>query len=55
MGIIDTEGYTSLLLVQLMGFGIVMLSIGIIGEYICRIYDASRNRPPFIIDKQKDE
>lgn len=50
MGIIDQEGYTSLLLVQLMGFGIVMLSIGIIGEYICRIYDASRNRPPFIID-----
>lgn len=52
MGIIDIEGYTTLLIVMLMGFGIVMLSIGIIGEYICRIYDASRKRPPFIIDKK---
>lgn len=51
MGIIDLEGYSTLLIVMLMGFGIIMLSIGIIGEYICRIYDASRNRPPFIIDK----
>lgn len=53
-GVIDREGYTSLLIVQLMGFGIVMLSIGIIGEYICRIYDASRNRPPFIIDNNPE-
>ena len=50
-GVIDVEGYTTLLTVMFMGFGIVMLSIGIIGEYICRIYDASRNRPPFIIDE----
>lgn len=50
-GIIDVEGYTSLIIIILMGFGIVMLSIGILGEYICRIYDASRNRPPFIIDE----
>jgi dolichol-phosphate mannosyltransferase len=53
VGLIDVEGYTSLLIIMLMGFGIVMLSIGILGEYICRIYDASRNRPPFIIDNEK--
>ena len=34
-----------------MGMGIIMLSIGIIGSYIWRIYDATRNRPPFIIDE----
>ena len=50
-GIITAEGYTSLLIVLLMGMGIIMLSIGIIGSYIWRIYDATRNRPPFIIDE----
>jgi len=54
-GIIDTEGYTTLLTIMLMGFGIIMLCIGVLGEYICRIYDASRNRPPFIIDEIKSD
>lgn len=54
MGIIDQEGYTSLILIQLFSFGVIMFSIGIIGEYICRIYDASRSRPPFIIDTDPD-
>ena len=52
-GIIDKEGYTSLLIVMLMGFGIIMLSIGIIGEYLWRAFDAARNRPVFIIDETK--
>lgn len=54
-GRIDVEGYTSLLIIMLMGFGLMMLCIGVLGEYICRIYDASRNRPPFIIDEIKEE
>lgn len=54
-GIIDQEGYTSLLIVMLMGFGIIMLSIGIIGEYLWRAFDAARNRPVFIIDEQKNK
>ena len=55
VGTIDVEGYTSLLTIMLMGFGIIMLCIGVLGEYICRIYDASRNRPPFIIDEKNDK
>lgn len=55
IGVIDMEGYTSLLILLLMSFGIIMLSIGILGEYIWRMFDATRNRPPFIIDEQKDE
>ena len=34
-----------------MGFGVIMLSIGIIGEYLWRTYDAARKRPPYIIEK----
>lgn len=51
VGKIDVEGYTSLIMVMLMAFGIIMLSIGIIGEYLWRTYDAARNRPPYIIEK----
>ena len=47
-GIIDVEGYTSIIMLILMGFGIIMLSIGILGEYMWRAFDAARNRPPFI-------
>lgn len=54
-GAIDVEGYSSLLIVMLFGFGIVMFSLGILGEYMWRMFDATRNRPPFIIDEQDDE
>ena len=49
-GKIDVEGYTSLVMIMLMGFGIIMLSIGVIGEYLWRTYDAARKRPPYIIE-----
>ena len=53
VGIIDVEGYSSLLILMLFGFGIVMFSLGILGEYMWRMFDATRNRPPFIIDEDK--
>ncbi len=43
-------GWSSLMCVVLLGFGIMMSMTGLIGEYIWRALDASRNRPPFIID-----
>ena len=43
-------GWASLMCVVLLGFGIMMTMTGLIGEYIWRALDASRNRPPFIID-----
>ncbi|MBO4882670.1 MAG: glycosyltransferase family 2 protein [Lachnospiraceae bacterium] len=46
-------GWSSLMSVVLLGFGMIMTMIGIIGEYIWRALDASRNRPPFIIDTIK--
>lgn len=51
-GVIDVEGYTSIIMIMLLGFGIIMLSIGILGEYLWRTYDAARNRPPYIIEKR---
>lgn len=47
-------GWSSLMCIVLLGFGMIMTMIGIIGEYIWRALDASRNRPPFIIDTIKN-
>lgn len=51
-------GWASLMCVVLFSFGIMMLMMGILGEYVWRALDASRNRPPFLIDeikKKEDE
>ncbi len=56
-------GWTSLMAVLLFSTGLILLMLGILGEYIWRALDAARNRPPFLIDivqnaaadeKQKD-
>lgn len=50
-GTIDVEGYTSIIILILFCFGVIMFSLGILGEYIWRAFDASRKRPPFIEEK----
>ena len=47
-------GWSSLMCVVLLGFGMMMTMTGLIGEYIWRALDASRNRPPYIIDVIKE-
>ena len=42
-------GYSSIVSIVAMGFGITNLSLGIIAEYLWRTYDAARKRPPFIV------
>jgi dolichol-phosphate mannosyltransferase len=46
-------GWSSLMCVALLSFGVIMLAMGILGEYVWRTLDASRNRPPYIIDEIK--
>ena len=48
-------GWTSLMCVVCLSSGLILLTLGILGEYIWRTLDASRNRPPFIIDIIKNE
>lgn len=52
---IPVQGYTTLMIVILASSGLIMLSLGILGEYIWRILDASRGRPVYLIDKPKTE
>lgn len=51
IGNIQVEGYTTLILVMLGSSGLILLALGIIGEYLWRVLDESRNRPPFVIDE----
>ncbi len=51
---VDVEGWATIMVVMLLSFGLVMLMLGILGEYVYRALDASRNRPPFLIDEVKD-
>lgn len=54
-GNIPVSGYTTLFLFSLFSFGIIMMSMGILGEYLWRAFDASRNRPPYIIEDDNEE
>lgn len=43
------EGFTTLILAIFFFGGVQLISIRILGEYVSRIYDQSRNRPLFIV------
>ncbi len=49
-GNIPVSGFTTLFLFNLISFGVVMMSMGTLGEYLWRTFDASRNRPTYIIE-----
>jgi polyisoprenyl-phosphate glycosyltransferase len=46
---VDVPGYASLLIVLLFFNGLLMISNGIQGEYIARIYDEVKGRPLFVV------
>ena len=48
---IDLPGYASLVVIVLFLGGLQLIGIGILGEYVGRIYMESKRRPPFIIDE----
>lgn len=47
-------GWTSIILFISFFSGLILLGLGIIAEYIWRIYDEVKNRPGFIIKKKKE-
>ena len=46
-------GWASLMCVILLSSGLILSMLGILGEYLWRTLDASRARPPFIIDEER--
>lgn len=45
------EGFTTVILIQLLACGIIMLSLGIIGFYVARIYEEIQGRPRYIVSR----
>lgn len=50
---VPITGWASLICVVLLSSGLILSMLGILGEYLWRTLDASRARPPFIIDEER--
>jgi dolichol-phosphate mannosyltransferase len=48
------EGFTTVILLVLLIGGFIMLSLGVIGHYIARIYEEVKGRPKYIISDVTD-
>ncbi len=49
------DGFTTVNLLIIMTSGILMVSLGIIGHYLSRIYDEIKGRPPFVRETQRKD
>ncbi len=47
----DTPGYASIVVIVLFLGGVQLVCIGLLGEYIGRIYKEVKNRPLYVVDK----
>lgn len=54
-GFVDSTGWSSMMVVILFVSSFQMIALGIIGEYVWRGLEASRNRPSYLIEKKLGE
>ncbi|BBX73796.1 glycosyltransferase family 2 protein [Mycobacterium shinjukuense] len=45
-------GFGSLICVMLIGFGVVTLLLGVVGEYLALIYEEAKQRPNFVVTRK---
>jgi polyisoprenyl-phosphate glycosyltransferase len=43
------EGFTALLFIIILFSGVQLIALGVIGEYVLRVFFQSKNRPLFIV------
>lgn len=48
---VPLAGWSSLMCIVLFSSGLILTMLGILGEYLWRTLDASRKRPPFIVEE----
>ena len=51
LGGIPVQGWTAMMLVITFSTGLQMSMLGVLGEYLWRVLDEVRHRPPFVVDK----
>ena len=49
------QGFTTLIVVVLFLGGIQLMAIGVLGEYIGRIFNESKNRPTYLANEYNEE
>jgi len=54
-GKINVTGWTTLMVMILFSSGIIMFSLGILGEYIWRTLDVAQNRPVYFIEEDNEK
>ena len=54
-GNIKVSGWTSLVVISLFTSGLILFSLGIIGEYLIRIINGTEQRPSFIVRQRIDD
>jgi glycosyltransferase involved in cell wall biosynthesis len=50
--VVPVEGWTSLICVVLITSGVQLVMLGVLGEYLWRTFDASRQRPRYVVERQ---
>ena len=50
-GLIPLHGIATVIAILCLASGLILISLSVIGEYVWRILDETRKRPPFIIEK----
>ena len=53
-GNVPFEGWAPLMILLLIIGGMIMLMLGIMGEYVWRIYDQLKERPHYVIEEESD-
>lgn len=51
LGSVPIQGWTSIIAIVTFLLGMIMIMLGVIGEYLWRILDESRKRPAYIVDE----
>jgi dolichol-phosphate mannosyltransferase len=49
------QGFTALIVIMTFLSGVQLLSLGVIGEYLGRLYEASKNRPLYVVSRTSSD
>jgi polyisoprenyl-phosphate glycosyltransferase len=50
----DVPGYASLMVVMLFGIAMQMIALGVLGEYVGRLYQEAKGRPVYLVRRLYD-